>query len=161
MIFLSVYLFITNGSSMGKSKKPHIEHWIKYSNKGTRSEARSGYLKVDGYVVPDNFMTVIVDGKTYNFYMRKYIWGNDGYFPDNDADIQALCPHLQEALTNEQIIQGWAMVKGRPFNTPDNWIYVIWKDGTAVVSPEKLNEFVEKNRIPPLPRRLILEGLKR
>ncbi|MEJ5363214.1 MAG: hypothetical protein WBK20_09260 [Spirochaetota bacterium] len=161
MMFLSVYLLITDSSAMGKTKKPNVEHWIEYSNKGTRSEARSGYLRVDGYLVPDNFMTVIVGDKAYKFYMRKYLWGNDGYFPDKDSDITALCPEIAKALTEEEISQGWAIVKGRPFNTPINWIYVIWKDGTAVVSPEKLIEFIERNHIPPLPRNLMIEGLKK
>jgi len=162
LIFVMSFLFssfLIGAYSMGKSASPVVEHYVKYSNKGTRSEARSGYLKVNGFIVPDNFVTVVAGGNIYHFYMRKYMWGNDGYFPDKNSDAAALCPAIERILSSEELARGWAIVDGWPINTPSQWIYVIWKNGSAVVAPEKIDEFIKRNNIVPLPRSLMLENL--
>jgi hypothetical protein len=159
LLVMPFFLLFCQSHSMGKTNAPAVEHYIKYSNKGSKSEARSGYLKVNGFIVPDNFLTVVAGGEVYHFYMRKYMWGNDGYFPDKDSKVEQVCPATDLLLSDDDLARGWTIVKGRPSNAPLKWIYVIWKNGSAVVAPERLEDFVLKNNIPSLPRSLMFEKL--
>ncbi|MFP4481454.1 MAG: hypothetical protein ACLFN0_01510 [Thermovirgaceae bacterium] len=124
-------------------------HWITYSAKGSRSEARHGHIEIEGYTLPDVFTGLVYRGVGVGFRTRTYQWGNDGYWPDARVSLPG-----EEAppLAAEARERGWTVSGGTPADFPDEWIHVKWKDGSAFVAADRLKDFVAKMDLPLLRR---------
>ncbi|MBP7344697.1 MAG: hypothetical protein KA982_08230 [Clostridia bacterium] len=131
--------------------KIRISHDVSYRNKGSRSESRSGYLTIDGIILPDCFTLVVVDGKSYMFLQRKQRWGNDGYFPSEDKKYSPV-RKIDKSMTDSDIARGWCNSEGIMKNMPNGWIFVKWENGSAVVMPSKIPVLIAEKKIKPLPR---------
>jgi len=131
--------------------KIRISHDVSYRNKGSRSESRSGYLTIDGIILPDCFTLVVVDGKSYMFLQRKQRWGNDGYFPEEDQK-KYNAVNSNELISDSDIKRGWLYADRIMKNMPNGWIFVKWESGSAVVMPSKISEMINEKKIKTLPR---------
>ncbi len=126
-----------------------MSHWVTYSAKGTRSEARHGFIEIEGYTVPDVFTSLVYRGTGVTFSTRSYHWGNDGYWPDATA---AMPGEEGPALSEKDKETGWKIAEKRPSGLPEDWVYVKWNDGSAFVAPDRLEDFVKKMKLPLIPR---------
>ena len=120
-----------------------FEHSIKYSHKGTKSEAEHGYLKYKGKMIPDIFSVIITPKKSYKFSQRKFLWGKDGYFKANIGKSENFTVS-DKTLSNEELSSGYYKGIKKMKGTPANWIFVRWKKGSAFVSPEKFFVLVKE-----------------
>ncbi len=124
-------------------------HRITFSAKGTRSEARHGFIEVEGYTLPDVFTEVVYRGIGVGFRTRSHMWGDDGYWPDARVSLPE---EKGPALSAEARERGWAMTDETPEKLPENWAFVKWKDGSAFVTADCLKDFVEEMELPLLER---------
>lgn len=129
-----------------------VSHEVKYSNKGTRSEGRSGFLKINGIAVPDCFTAIVADGKIYTFRSKKTMWGDDGYFPLDGESVESVYHFENKKISDSDLAKGWSEVSGRYLNVPAHWIFVKWENGSAVLAPDKIDLFVKTRSINTLPR---------
>jgi len=167
---LSVYLILliisinltgcTFASAKTGSSKLSVIHEIKYSNKGTRSEGRSGYLKINNIVIPDCFTLVIVEDKIFSFKTKNTLWGDDGYFPVADKSAESFYPAIKKSISDSDLARGWSEVEGRYQNIPSHWIFVKWHNGSAAVAPEKIDEFVKSKSLSHIPRNTMYDFMK-
>ncbi len=126
-----------------------MSHWVTYSAKGSRSEARHGFIEIEGYTVPDVFTSLVYKGIGVTFSSRSYHWGDDGYWPSAKVAVPEVeGPSLSE--TDKET--GWKITDKRPAGLPENWVYVEWEEGAAFVAPDRLKDFVEKMGLPLIPR---------
>ena len=137
-----------------------VIHEIKYSNKGTRSEGRSGYLKINGALIPDCFSRVVADGRVYSFRTKSVMWGNDGYFPVEGASAESVYPPVDKSISDADIARGWSEVTGRYKDVPAGWIFVQWQGGSAAVSPDKIDAMVREMSLNRIPRNSLFNILK-
>jgi hypothetical protein len=124
-------------------------HRISYSAKGSRSEARHGYIEIEGYTVPDVFEEIVYRGVGIGFRTRSHLWGDDGYWPD-------ACVSLPEekgpSLTAEDRERGWIVTDMTPGDLPEEWVFVKWEGGSAFVAAEALKDLVDEMQLPILER---------
>jgi len=139
-------------TASAKSGSAVVKHDIKYSNQGTKSEGRSGYLTVNNIVVPDCFNKVAADGKVYTFKTKNTTWGNDGYFPSDGESVESVFPVVNKKISDADLQQGWSEVSGQYSNVPVQWIYVKWSGGSAALSPDKIDAFVKAKSLKVIPR---------
>jgi hypothetical protein len=138
-LILSVYLSgCTFTSAKTSSSKLTVIHEIKYTNKGSRSEGRSGYLKINDIVIPDCFTLVVADDKVYYFITKNTLWGDDGYFPVADKSAESFYPSVNKRISESDLSRGWSEIEGHYTNVPSFWIFVKWYNGSAAVDPEKM-----------------------
>jgi len=145
-------------TASAKSGSVVVKHEIKYSNKGTRSEGRSGYLIINGITLPDCFSKVAAEGKIYSFKTKSTTWGDDGYFPVEGKSIESVFPAINKKLSDTDLLNGWSEVIGSYLNVPANWIFVKWETGSAVLSPDKVDELVKIKSLKLIPRNAKLSG---
>ena len=122
---------------------------ITYSNKGSRSEARHGYLLYKGKSIPDVFNKIIYKSNVYIFFQRIEMWGDDGYFPYNE---EIKIKDSNDNISKEQLEKGWYLGKDRLQGTPENWIYVEWEDKSAFLSLDKINPFTREFEMETIDR---------
>lgn len=132
--------------------KVAVSHEIKYSNKGSRSEGRSGYLKINSIVVPDCFAAIVAEGKLYTFSSKNMAWGDDGYFPLEDGSVESVYPSVNKKISDSDLARGWSEVAGKCQNVPSNWIFVKWNNGSAAVLPDKIDLLIKTKSIGTIPR---------
>jgi len=126
-----------------------MSHWVTYSAKGTRSEARHGFIEIEGYTVPDVFTCLVYKDIGVTFSSRSYHWGDDGYWPS----AMLAAPEVEgPPLSETEEKTGWKITDKRPAGLPENWVYVEWEEGAAFVAPDRLKDFVEKMELPLIPR---------
>lgn len=163
-LFLAAAFLSGCVSSSAKSAKsgPEItvNHEIKYSNEGTKSEGRSGYLKINGMTIPDCFTQVVAEGKVYTFRSKKTKWGDDGYFPLEGKSAESVYPPVNKNITDADLSRGWSEVTGRYLNVPSHWIFVKWEKGSAVSAPDKIDLLVKTKSLETLPRNKIFSERK-
>jgi len=124
-------------------------HWVTYSAKGSRSEARHGHLEIEGYTLPDVFTRLSYRGVGVSFDSRSNLWGEDGYWPDAQVSLpEEEGPPLPEEAKE----RGWILADKVPSDIPEEWVWVKWKDGSAFVAAERLKDFVEEMGLPLLER---------
>lgn len=121
-----------------------VEHYLTYTSKGTRSEARHGHLRINATAVPYGFERIVAGDQSFAMYFRKYHWGDDGY---HRAEPPYFPPSSSLNLTGKQIEKGYVLGGERYQNTPDQWIYVEWKGGRAFVDPQFLNTLIKDQGI--------------
>jgi hypothetical protein len=121
---------------------------LTYSAKGTRSEARHSFLYIEDNLVPDTFTYVEYKKSAWSFENRNYMWGDDGYWPTEAHNVI----ESSQKFTEEMEKQGW--YKGNQIlrGTPDHWVYVEWRGGSAFIAPDKIESFLENYSLPILPR---------
>lgn len=141
------------------STKLSVVHEIKYSNKGTRSEGRSGYLKINGKLLRDCFNLVVAGGKVYTFMSKQMIWGDDGYMPLEIESPENYWPAADKTLSDADIARGWYEENLRCTNTPQDWIFVKWSSGSASVSPDKIEELIKVKFLNDIPRNTMFDSL--
>jgi hypothetical protein len=126
-----------------------IEHKVTVDNEGSRSEARHGYLLLNGKAMPDFFWTVVAANQHFIFHQRKNMWGDDGYFPLKVAvDIGT----AKVKFTKDDLKQGYYMGKDKKPGTPANWLYLEWKNGAGFCAPDRLVELIDDLALVPIPR---------
>lgn len=154
IIFLIIISVILSGCAtlFSKSGKSILNHEIKYSKKGSKSERRSGYLKAESMLIPDCFNTVVDGSRVYIFKSKNTTWGDDGYFPAEDESAEKVYPSVNKNIDDSDLSRGWSEVTGRCLNVPEGWIFVKWNGGSAVVTPGKIDELVKVKDIKLLPR---------
>lgn len=140
------------------SKKPVVTLEIQISGKGTKSEGSSGYLVINGVRIPDCFFTVVADGKVYTFKTKSMLWGEDGYFPDHNILSGSVYPSADKKISDTDLAAGWSEVSERCQNVPDGWIFVIWENGRAAVSPDKIDQLVKAKSIRQIQRNTMFSG---
>ncbi len=135
-----------------------LTHEIRYSHKGSKSEGRSGYLNFKNVLLPDCFSTVVDGGMVYIFKSKNTTWGDDGYFPSDGEPAERVYPSVNNRISDEDISRGWCEVTGHYINAPAGWIFVKWSNGSAVLSPVKVDEFVKVKSIRLIPRNTMFSG---
>jgi hypothetical protein len=146
IIFIAL-TFLACGFVYGDDLK--VEHKMTVDNEGSRSEARHGYLLINGKAVPDFFWTVVAAGQHFVFHQRKNIWGDDGYFPLNlPVDIAT----AKVKITKDDLKQGFYIGKDRKPGTPANWLYLEWKNGAGFCAADRLIELIDLLALVPIPR---------
>jgi hypothetical protein len=122
-----------------------IEHYLTYSAKGTRSEARHGHLSINGEEIPWAFKTVNFNGKTYTLNFRNHLWGTDGYHQDS---VPAILAVSEDILSAEYLSKGYCLANKRPVGLPESWIFVTWGQGeSAFVAPDAIKELIKERNI--------------
>lgn len=161
LVMLSLYLTgCTLATAKTSSSKLSVAHEIKYTNKGTRSEGRSGYLKINDIVIPDCFTLIVADNRVYYFITKNTLWGDDGYFPVADRPAESFYPAVSKNISDSDLARGWIEVEGRYLNIPAHWIFVKWYNGSAAVSPERIEEFVKLKSFSRIPRNTMYDFMK-
>lgn len=155
-ILLSCASSPVTDSAAETDSKLRIAHDVSYRNKGSRSESRSGYLTIDGIILPDCFNMVLVDDKSYVFFQRSLRWGNDGYFPAEDDKKYSSVRKIDKSMSDSDIARGWCNSEGIMKNMPNRWIFVKWESGSALVLPSKITALIAEKKIKPLPRLILL-----
>lgn len=119
-----------------------------FSARGSRSEARHHFLKIEGYSVPDVFLRLKYGKYTFTFNARNNQWGDDGYLRSPGFEISPSSDLLSEELRKT----GWYEGRERLEGTPENWIYGEWENSAVFSAPEKLTEAVKTLNPPILSR---------
>lgn len=146
-ILLPVFsvFFIISGCTAGTTS---LTHYLTYSAKGTRSEARHGHLRINGKEVPKAFSCVAYGGRSYSMRYRSNLWGADGYHPDSPArlPLESSAPVSRTALA-----RGYYLGSERLSGTPSTWIFVRWdKEKAAFAAPDKLPVLIRDQEISPV-----------
>lgn len=161
LLILSIYLTgCTFASAKTSSSKLSVIHEIRYTNKGTRSEGRSGYLKINDIVIPDCFTLVVAENRVYYFITKNTLWGDDGYFPVADKSAESFYPAVSKNITDSDLARGWSEVERRYLNIPAHWIFVKWYNGSAAVAPERIDEFIKSKSLNLIPRNTMYDFMK-
>lgn len=123
---------------------------ITYDNKGTRSEARHRHLYINRKLVPDTFKLIAHKKTTYEFFTRKYRWGDDGYVK---VDKVISLSRSKKKIKKKDKKLGWYF-NGRKklLGTPSKWLYVEWDSRAAFVHPDRLNALVKAENIQKIAR---------
>jgi hypothetical protein len=130
-----------------------IEHKIEYSHKGTRSEAKHGYLSVNSENLPDVFTLVRSGDSVYKFYQRSNMWGMDGYFPVKEKESdKSIIKESDKQIKSTTLKQGWYLGKELLKGTPLEWLYTEWKGGSAYVSPDSVKKMTQTLKLKTIPR---------
>lgn len=126
-----------------------IEHYLTYTAKGTRSEARHGHLVVDGQELPWAFSTVTCGAQTFSLHLRTHLWGTDGYFPEATSRV---IPADEHPVSEASLARRYYLGDRRKAATPENWIFVTWPDGgAAFVAPDAIDALIRDRDIPVQP----------
>ena len=162
LIFTALVLLFTGCASSTKDKsksfkKNVFEHRITYDAKGTRSEARHGFVLINGRMLEDVFLIVSWDEVVYRFYQRKNRWGKDGYFPGGAVDIEL----SKERISKEELERGWVAGNKKLKGIPPAWIYAGWEKGSAFVSPDKIAGLISALGLKAIERDLNKPQLKK
>jgi hypothetical protein len=166
ILYLFAFLICITGCNSASAKntvtdkKKEVTHEIKYNNKGTKSEGRSGFLKINGYLIPDTFLFIVVDGNLFKFYQKRNTWGDDGYFPSENEMIESIYPSVNKNINIDDLTKGWSEVSGRYLNVPSHWIFVKWDNGSAVISPEKIDDFIKIKSLKIISRNIMFGSEK-
>ncbi len=130
-------------------KISQIDYYLSFSAKGTRSEARHGHLVVDGQEIPWAFKRIAFEGKSYSLHSRSYLWGDDGYHPDEPPLVQEKGSHTVSPAT---LARGYWLGAKRPQNIPGNWFFVTWgKRSSAYLVPHAVDTLIKEQKIPVAP----------
>jgi hypothetical protein len=131
------------------SQTVEVNHFLTYSAKGTRSEARHGHLIVNGKEMPWAFKQIAVNGKSYSLHFRSNLWGDDGYHPDGVV----LVPEKgDETVASETLEKGYWLGAERPENIPQHWLFVTWgQRSSAFVAPGAIDKLIKEQDIPVAP----------
>ncbi|MBN2429224.1 MAG: hypothetical protein JXK94_12885 [Deltaproteobacteria bacterium] len=144
-VFFIFLLFIAGCAD----KTLQIDHYLTFSAKGTRSESRHGHLVVDGREIPWAFKQIAFEGKSYSLHLRSYLWGNDGYHPDEPPLVQEKDGPM---VSPETLAKGYWLGAKRPQNIPGNWFLVTWgKNSFAYVAPHAIDTLIEEQKITVAP----------
>ncbi|ADE57902.1 MULTISPECIES: hypothetical protein [Aminobacterium] len=122
---------------------------ITYSDQGTPREVRHSFLHVEGNPVPDTFSYLEYKDSAWVFKSRTVPWGDDGYWTVKKRNTT----EGQKIITDGIKQRGWYRGKVRLRGTPENWVYVEWKDGRGFVAPHRMEAFAGELDLPFLPRR--------
>jgi len=152
MKFIFLLLLALSCSTAAEREGRIIMDEVEYSRKGTRSEAEHGMLYIGGSRLPDCFTLVHHKGRTWNFHQRTGLWGRDGYFPVEGSGVRDIITATADPLDCESLAKGWREGTALHQNTPENWIFVRWPDGSAFVDPLRINDMVKALGIKPIPR---------
>jgi len=151
---LLVFILFLTLSNIGcsSSNNLNVKHTITYSNKGSKSEARHGHLKINKKYFPNYFPYVIINKKHFVFYCRKHMWGDDGYFPVSTSEKIISIKKSKKKINKNQLAKGWYPGKTQLDSTPSNWIYIKYKKGSWFLDYNKLQDFIKVNKITRLNR---------
>ncbi|SMC17544.1 hypothetical protein SAMN02746041_00339 [Desulfacinum hydrothermale DSM 13146] len=126
-----------------------VEHYLTYSNKGSRSEARHGHLKINGKEIPWCFDWLVADGRSFSFHTRMNLWGDDGYFPDASPPPEKVS---RTKVPRAALARGYYVGDERLSGTPSSWIFVGWQaqgvQQSAHVDPMKIEVLIEDLHLP-------------
>ncbi len=150
IMFCSAGCESSNQRTSNCSNTLNVNHSVIYSRKGTRSESRTGNLKINGIEIPRNFTMVIAKGKVYHFKPKTTLWGNNGYWPSAEIDVKSRTNSSGIFLSEKDLKRGWSEGSIVYTDTPCGWIYVEWEHGKAMVSIHKINKLIKTRNIKSL-----------
>lgn len=127
----------------------NLDHRVHFSRKGSKSQAVHGNLYVGSIRIPDNFQRVVYGTRIYVFFVRKQLWGKDGYHP---VESERYPERTYERITRSVIEKGWYQGNARLRGTPGSWLYVEWGSGKGFVDPQRVRDMIRLLSIPVLPR---------
>ena len=140
---------------------PTVYNNVEYSNKGSKSEARSWQLVVNGKTIPDYFSAVLVNDKLYVFKTRAWQWGDDGYvYMEERESVDKYFPKTVYTVSKNDLALGMAEVSGRFDNMPRDWFLVKWDGGIAALSAEKIEALVKEKSLQTIPRKKVSTFIK-
>ncbi|MBN1499287.1 MAG: hypothetical protein JW982_03990 [Spirochaetes bacterium] len=120
--------------------KIDVQNEIIYFKKDTKSERKEGSLIINNYKLPDIFLYVEADSKGFIFIENGSPFGKSGYFL---AEEQKIIPDSKTVFQKVHFDKGFYESNERFTNTPNSYIYVEWKKGSAFIDAEKLSEIME------------------
>jgi hypothetical protein len=140
------------------SKCSSFSYEIKYNNRGTRSEGRTGVLYFKGSIIKNYFDEVLTDLGTFTLFRSLYIWSFRGYKKTSKATIKSIRPTLRKgnAVFRKIIKNGYYEGRGKILYLPENWIRVKIKYKFYWVNPDRLDSFIRAKRLKP--RSTLLQG---
>jgi hypothetical protein len=148
-VFLS--LITASFACETQGKRCVLRSTVSYSNKGTRSESRHGYLFLNGKKIPDVYRLVICNDRAFKFFQRRHMWGRDGYFPVKTGVDDEIVKGSTDT-GSDAIERGYYRGNVRYENTPESWIFIKWDGGKAFVSPERIADLDGVLRLRAIPR---------
>ncbi|SHE35691.1 hypothetical protein SAMN02745206_00185 [Desulfacinum infernum DSM 9756] len=144
ILFLAASTMISCAARTAK-----IDHYLTYTNKGTRSEARHGHLVVNGKEIPWCFDRVAAAGRSFSFRVRTNLWGDDGYFPDASPWSERTA---RTDIAPSELTRGYYVGDERLSGTPSSWIFVEWSGKgakrSAFVDPLMIERLIQDFKIP-------------
>jgi len=162
LILVFISLFTSSEILLSMGSTAEFEHRIEYSSKGTRSEAKHGYLYLNGDKIGDYFTLIIYNDEAYKFFQRDHRWGKDGYFPNKAIKTDEKTGVSKEEITSEVLDRGWYEGNEKLKSTPPYWIYAEWQSGSAFVSIEKIREMADALGLKKIPRvRFLFKMMKK
>lgn len=144
--FFILYFLIINNYIIAQTI---VESKIIYENKGTPTQKKNGFLYANNILLPDVFEQVYFQGRMYEFTTSQNQKGNEGYFP---STTNLLIVVLAEKIQKDILAKGWYLGDKLYKGTPEDWIYVKWKKGSAFVSSTKIESFIAEQNLPYLNR---------
>jgi len=150
-----IFLFPASwASSMSWFASCPLSHSIQYTSKGSKSEARHGYLFLEGEKVPDVFSfiaSISVAECSFKFKQRVHKWGLDGYHPSK-TDLEKKIK-FTSGTTNFK--KKYYLGKIKYKNTPEDWFFVEWDNQTAFVASDYLFKFINAFKLKDISRRKV------
>lgn len=157
LITALLYLTACSCKTIFPNNSETWKHEIEYSRKGTKSEARHGYLYYKGNQIPDCFTSITIPSKTYYFFSRDMLWGDDGYFESSEPLILIKSNlSISDAVKTKGYYLGLEKLEG----TPAYWVFVQWDGGKAYVDPMRFDVLIKEQKLKTLPRDNLYDKLE-
>lgn len=144
--FALAFLFLPGcNSTVYTENSALLQHVIKYSNKGTRSEARQGYLEtISGVRIPECFSYVSDNKQGYTYLERKNPWGDSGYFPVTEYKAVTVSG---KSIPPEDLQRGWYKSSVKYSGTPGTWLYGESESGSYFFDAGHVNDLIVNEKL--------------
>lgn len=129
---------ISTDHVMTKSYKYGWNVSIVINNPGTKSQGRTFSLYYKKNLIPYVFEIIYAGGQMFRFKQRVNLWNSAGYVPVDESSITA----IKDSITQVELHQGWYDGSNWKQGTPDHWCTVTRDGISAVINPERLNDFL-------------------
>ncbi len=142
---LALLLLLGCNSTVYTENSALLQHNIKYSNKGTRSEARQGFLVTDtGLRIPECFTYIADNRQGYTYLERKNPWGDSGYFPVTENKA----PTVSNKQIPPEILQrGWYKSSAQFSGTPGTWLYGESESGSYFFDAANVQDLIVNEKL--------------
>ena len=142
---LALLFLLGCNSTVHTENSAVLQHNIKYSNKGTRSEARHGFLVTDtGVRIPECFTYVSDNKQGYTYLERKNPWGDSGYFPAVENKAVSVS---SKQISPEDIKRGWYKSSVKFSGTPGSWLYGESESGSYFFDAGSVDDLITNEKL--------------
>jgi hypothetical protein len=126
-----------------------IRHYANIVEGDSGTQVRRGHVVVNGVEVPPCFSLVVAGGSAFAFIHRARGGSAEGYYP---VALQSPPYHASgKDMTDDERRRGYYTGRDRRADTPYKWLFVLWSDGAAFVSPGSLAALVKDLSLKELP----------